>query len=224
MHLAGSEPAADAFKAAGARVIVCEEGYTRRLVPQKHFALALDGHNGSGRWHPGGPERWDRLDLEIKPWRACGHHILVCSQRGMGSKLMRQSREWPQDVMGRLRKLTDRPIVHRPHPGKQYNATVSLEDQLHNAWAVVIWASNCGIKALLEGVPVFYEAPHLVTAGACIRGIDQIEGPGTRAMIRSGVICDRLAAFRSMAWAQWTPDEIKRGEPFLHLLKNGNAG
>jgi hypothetical protein len=210
LHLSGSEPSAEAFKAVGAKVIVCEEGYTRRLGPEKHFAMALDGHNGSGQWSPRGPERWDRLGLKLQPYREDGRHILVCSQRGMGSALMRQPRDWPQDVIRKLKHLTDRPIVHRPHPGKRFKDVESLASQLKDCWAVVVWASNCGIAALLAGVPVFYEAPYSVVASVCDKRIARIETPSYP---------DRLPALQSMAWAQWTPAEITRGEAFRHLLR-----
>ncbi len=210
LHLSGSEPSEVAFNVAGAKVIVCEEGYTRRLGPDKHFAMALGGHNGSGRWFPKGPERWDRLELGMKPWRKDGRHVLVCSQRGMGSTIMRQPRDWPQDVIRKLKHLTDRPIVHRPHPGKRFHDVVSLASQLKDCWAVVVWASNCAIPALLAGVPVFYEAPYSVVANACDRRLMRIEAPSYP---------ERLSALRDMAWAQWTLAEIESGEAVHHLLR-----
>lgn len=209
LHRADAQRAAEACEARGGAVVVCEEAYTRRLIDKKHFAMALHGHNGSGTWLPGRPERFEALGLSLKPWRKSGESILVCTSRGMGSVAMREPRGWAEDVSRRLRALTDRPIAVRRHPGKKYEARPLAED-LAEAWAVVVWASNCATEALASGVPVFYEAPHIITAGAAERGIAGIEQPN---------FPDRRPAFDRLAWAQWTMDEIAEGEPFSHLLR-----
>lgn len=195
-------------EAAGAAAIVAEEAYTRRLWPEKHFALALDGHNGSGRWFPGGAGRWTKMGIALKPWRKDGKHILVCAARGMGAPAMREPRGWADDVVRRLAQATARPVRLRRHPGKRY-ADRPLEDDLAGAWAVVVWASNCATHALVAGIPVFFEAPHIITAGAAERGIKRIERPAYP---------ERLPVFERLAWAQWTMDEIRAGGPFQHLL------
>lgn len=204
------ESEAAAFRAAGGEVIVWEEGYTRYLHPVKHFAAALDGHNGSGRWFPDGPHRWRALGLDMAPWRADGDHILVCGQRGIGARAMASPAGWHDDVARRLRKITDRPVVVRPHPGKNKATAPPLEQQIAGAWAVVVWSSASALRALLMGVPVFYEAPHHVLEEAMTRGVEQVERPPTP---------DRLEAMERMAWAQWSMDEIAAGEPFRHLLR-----
>ncbi len=208
LHHGAARAAAAVFESAGAPVIVCEEAYTRRLWPEPHFAMALGGHNGAGRWFPGGPERWARLGVALAPWRRDGAHILVCAARGMGSAEMREPRGWADDVCRRLQAVTRRPVRLRRHPGKGYSAR-PLEEDLAGAWAVVVWASNCATHALVTGIPVFYEAPHIVTAGAAQWDIGRIDAPA---------YSDRLPVFQDLAWAQWHIDEIANGEPFRHLL------
>lgn len=195
-------------RAAGAMAIVAEEAYTRRLWPAPHFALALDGHNGSGRWFPNGPERWASTGIKLNQWRKDGTHILVSAARGMGSPAMREPRGWADDVVRRLAQVSDRPVRLRRHPGKRY-ADRPLEADLAGAWAVVVWASNCATHALVAGIPVFYEAPHIITSGAAERGIAGIERPAYP---------ERLPVFERLAWAQWTMEEIRAGAPFRHLL------
>ena len=58
-------------------------------------------------------------------------------------------------------------------------------------------------------MPVFYEAPDIICAGACTRGIQNIETP---------VYPDRLPALERLAWAQWRVSEIASGAPFDWLL------
>ncbi len=208
LHHGAARQAAAAFEKAGAPVIVCEEAYTRRLWCAPHFAMALGEHNGAGRWCPGGPERWARLGIALAPWRRDGEHVLVCAARGMGSAEMREPRGWADDVCRRLGAITRRPVRLRRHPGKAYRAR-PLEEDLAEAWAVVVWASNCATHALVAGVPVFYEALHIVTAGAAQRDIGRIDDPAYP---------DRLPVFQRLAWAQWHIDEIAKGAPFRHLL------
>ena len=85
--------------------------------------------------------------------------------------------------------------------------------------AVVVWGSSSAVQALVAGVPVFFEAPHIIVEDACERGIKNIDRPSTR---------DRLPAFEALAWAQWSLEEIAAGEPFRHLLQHAgrahNAG
>ncbi len=208
LHRGCKENAARAFEAAGGRTIVCEEAYFRRVRGEKHFAIALGDHNGAGRWRIGGPERWESFGIGLKPWRKDGEHIIVREQRGIGSARMASPPLWHDQAIARLRQLTHRPIVLRRHPRNAPDQE-PLETALANCWAVVTWASAIAAQALALGVPVFYEAPHIVCAGACRRGVEQIETP---------LKGDRLPALERLAWAQWSMSEIACGDPFRTLL------
>jgi hypothetical protein len=208
-HRAEVEAAALACEARGGRVVVCEEAYTRRLTAEPHIAMALDAHNGAGRWFAGGPERWRRLGIDLKPWRRGGRHVLVCAGRGMGQPGLREPTGWGDEVCRRLTRLTERPLRLRRHPGKGYAAR-PLERDLADAWAVVVWSSNAATQALAAGVPAFFEGPRIVTEGAAERGIAGIETPALLA---------RAPVFERLAWAQWSLDEVAAGLPFRHLLE-----
>ena len=98
-------------KSRGAHLIVAEEGYTRRLrTKAKSFAMALDGHNGSGRWFPGDASRWEALGLQIDPWRPAhsDDYVLICASRGMGSELMREPQGWAMKMARELKATTTR--------------------------------------------------------------------------------------------------------------------
>lgn len=207
-HRPDVQRAALACTARGGRVVVCEEAYTRRLVEGAHFAMALDGHNGAGRWFPDGPERWRRLGVTLAPWTRRGRHVLVCASRGLGAPELRQPAGWAEDLCRRLERLTRRPIRLRRHPGKGCGQE-PLERDLEGAWAVVVWGSNAATQALVAGIPVFFEGPAIITAGAAERGITGIEMPARP---------PRQPVFERLAWAQWRLDEIARGDPYRHLL------
>lgn len=205
------EAIADGFEAAGGTVLVAENGYCGRdAAGRQYYALAIGGHNGSGRWPSGGPERWKALGLELGLWRDRGDHILVCPNRSFGRRDMIMPADWAANVVKRLRRHTSRPIRVRPHPGnwQETPPKIPLAADLENAHACVIWSSSCGVHALLAGVPVFFECPHWILAGAGERDIRNIEEPAFR---------DRGDPFVRLAWAQWSVDEIASGRPFIEL-------
>lgn len=208
VHRGAKESAARAFEAAGGRVVVCEEAYFREIKGERHFAIALHDHNGAGHWRCGGPERWHSFGIEMQPWRRQGEHIVVREQRGIGSERMASPPFWHDHAIARLRALSKRTVMLRRHP-KIAPDQAPLAEALKGAHAVVTWASSIAAQALVLGVPVFYEAPRIVCAGACTRGVDRIETPAKP---------DRLPALERLAWAQWSMCEIARGDPFRFLL------
>lgn len=208
------EQLANRFESQGGRVIVAENGYLGADESGiQYYALALKGHNGSGQWPIGGPERWERLGIELKPWRESGDHVLVCPNRSFGPKGFAMPQGWGEATAQRLRQITKREVRLRPHPGNWQQKTeevrASLADDLKGAWAVVIWASSAGLHALISGIPVFREAPHWVGGDASQRDVMRIDAPAYP---------DRLPALQRMAWAQFTIAEISGGEPFRRLL------
>ena len=208
VHRGAKEMAARAFEAAGGRVVVCEEAYFREIRGERHFAIALHDHNGAGRWRCGGSERWESFGIELKPWRNRGEHVVVREQRGIGSKRMASPPLWHDNAIARLRAISKRPVTLRRHP-KTAPDQPPLVEALKGAHAVVTWASSIAAQALVLGVPVFYEAPRIVCAGACNRGLEGIEAPTKP---------DRLPALERLAWAQWSVREITRGDAFRFLL------
>lgn len=204
---------ANQVEAAGGTVLIAENGYIGKdAAGHQLYAIARTGHNGSGTWHVGDGSRWAALGIELKPWRTGGEHILVCGQRGIGSPTMASPQGWHEDVAARLRKVTKRPIRIRLHPGN--NAPqIPLEDDLSEAYAVVVWSSSAGVKALVEGIPVFFEAPYWICARAAKKGIAEIDAPQHE--FREEF---RVGSMEYMAWAQWNLEEIAAGEPFRKLL------
>lgn len=209
----GLEAMAQRYKAAGARVLVAENAYLS--PPDKPmYALSLGGHNGAGTFPAGGPERWQALGIQPKPWREGGKHILVCAQRGIGSREMASPHAWHQKMAEKLQTVTRRPIRVRNHPGNRASGAPSLAHDLRDAHACVIWASAAGVRALVEGVPVFYAAPHWICGHAAMR-IKHAHDLEQQLVSDA----DRLAALQRMAWGQWTPEEIATGEPLRRLLE-----
>ncbi len=196
------------------RTFVAENGYLGLdRHGRQYYSLAEHGHTGSGRWRVGGESRWTGLaasqKTSIKPWREQGDHILVCAQRGIGEILMRSPPGWEQSVQKEIRKTTKRPIKVRLHPGR-HKMTGPLEDDFKNAWAAVVWSSNCTTELLLNGIPTFYAAPHIVHQGGAL--------PLKGANLENPKFGDRLQSFTNMSWAQWSVKELEAGVPWKFLL------
>jgi hypothetical protein len=203
------EHIAAAFEIAGARVLVCENGYvTPDSAGRNYFAISIGGHNGSGTpLAMGGSCRWDRLEMPIAPM-SYGEKILICSQRGIGASGMAMPANWLDKVRKKVEGWTDRTIEIRKPPSRLAHQPF-LEEQLADAWAVVVWTSNVATAALLHGTQVFLEGPHHVMESACIKHA-LVNSPAT-------IIKARQPAFERMAWFQWSEEEIAKGTPFEYL-------
>lgn len=199
---------ADQWEAAGATVLVAENGWIGRDQDGRQlYALCRSHHNGAGAWHVGETDRWSKLNIEVKPWRERGDHILVLPQRGFGHRFVAMPLWWPEQIVRRLKAVTKRPIRVRNHPGKSQSEPY---DDFRNCWAAVTWASGAGIKAIVAGIPVFYDFQKWIGADAAERNVERIEEP---------FLGDRLPMLRRLAWAQWSLAEISAGEPFACLCR-----
>ena len=205
-----TDPIARIYEAAGARVLVTENGYLDRgPAGEKFYALALDGHNGSGRWFVGdGP----RFEIDEEPWRTGGSKVLVLPQRGIGLQGVAMPSGWPGGVVKRLQAMTRRELVLRQHPGHQ---RVEKPLDFRDVWCAVTWGSGAGIKALLAGIPVFHQLPCWIGASGAAPLADEIERCHTP---------DRRLVWTRVSWAQWKLDEIGSGEEFDRLLNEEDRG
>jgi len=194
---------AQRYEEAGATVLVTENGYVGKTK-----AIARTHHSGAGTWYVGEEDRWKALGIPLFPWRLDGEHLLVLPQRGIGAPDVAMPRHWPNTIVERLRAITRRPIRTRLHPGTDKSGP-TLEDDLRNAWAAVVWGSGAGVKAIIAGIPVFHDLVSWIGAPAASCVFD-VEDPW---------IGDRLPMLRRMAWAQWTHAEIESGEAMRRLLE-----
>jgi hypothetical protein len=202
------ETEAENWECRGGTVIVMENGYLQK-VDKTMYAISTHQHNGAG-WFPVGTEdRFSALGFEVKPWTLQrDSFVLVCGQRGIGSKLMASPPGW-EDRINRL--LLTSPSVRtliRRHPGN-HAPKVPLVDDLKGASACVIWSSGAGVRALVEGVPVFYYAPHWICMEAAAAGfLNWIPTDE-----------ERQKALHRMSHGQWSVPEIASGEPFARILE-----
>lgn len=210
----GLHEVAARFERNGGTVLVAENGYMANdRFNRTRYALARGGHNGQGWWHVGGPERFEELGLEVKPWRTAGTHILVTPNRSFGKPGHIMPGDWAVKMTEQLRRMTDRPIRVREHPGEN-RPKRSLAEDLHDCWAMVTWYSSSGIDALLAGVPVIYAGCNWVTQRSGVRWQQVAAAP---ALLNNPPLLDRWPGLIDTAWAQWHIDEIATGRPFKLL-------
>lgn len=200
------------FERAGAAVIVVENGFLPMRDTKKSFALALYHHNGAGVWSGGEHKRGHLLDVELRPWfTGDSGDILLLPQRGIGPPGVAMPRGWLADVQRRLHAARHRRIRVRLHPGTdKHDRIPPVEHDLNGVRCVVTWGSGAALKAIIAGIPVFYELDRWI-GGPCAQfGIEQLEAP---------VHGDREALLERVAWAQWTLEEMATAEPIDRLIE-----
>jgi len=199
-------PHARRYEDGGATVLIAENGYIGTDEKGgKLLALAKRHHNGAGEWRVGDPSRWT---MPLKPWRTDGSFILVLPQRGIGAPGVSMPSGWASATMRALRAMTGREIRLRTHPGASKEEPYKA---LEGAWAAVTWGSGAAIKSLYAGIPVFYDFPSWIGAGAavCLKKGADLERP---------FLGDRLPMFQRLAWAQFSGNEISSGFALEWLL------
>ena len=183
--------AACVFEDRGRPVLVVENAsWGNEFAGRRWYTLARTNHNTAGMFPVGDGARWDRLGVELAPWRGRGE-VVVLPQRGIGPPGVAMPAGWGERI---ARELGAR---MRPHPGQR--PAVPLEQDLAGAGEVVTWGSGAAIKALILGIRVRSHMPNWI---------------GEQDNTDAG----RLAMFRRLAWAQWQLEEIASGEPLRRLL------
>lgn len=224
--------AADEHYRLGGKTLCSENGFLRTINGKRHYQLAWrdglgSGINGQGKFPVGDDSRWKDWNVHLKPWRTNGDYILLASQRGVRPEDpdITHGPDWPDHVIPKIRRYTDRPIWYRPHPGNKRPClpqkhkvdriidphAESLEQNLSNAWACVVYTSTSATDAIVSGVPVCYDGPAIMCKELAGR-VKDIENPPCP---------DREEVFSKLAWGQWSLDEIKSGRAFEHVLELG---
>lgn len=200
----GGHATARLFDAVGATVLVAENcplGNSWRAGTWCSLASDNPATVG-GNFEAGGPARWDSWGQELAEWRGDEGELIALGQRSIGHEGIASPSAWAEKVARRYAARV------RPHPGTDTFA-VALEDDLLRARGVLTWASSAALRALMLGVPVWYEHPAFIGAQACAR------------LGESAVRDDaaRLAMFRRLAWSMWEIEEVRSGEAIRRLCR-----
>jgi hypothetical protein len=182
---------ASQYEKRGLLVLVAENStWGKEFAGERWYHLASRQHNTAGMFPVGGPERWNRLAVDLPAFRESGETVIL-PQRGIGSPPVAMPRDWAAKALkrhgGRI----------RPHPGRK--PAKPLAEDLANCGRAVTWGSGAAVQALMMGVKVTSEMPHWIA-----------EQDNTEE--------GRLTMFQRLAWAQWRHEEIASGEAFARLL------
>jgi hypothetical protein len=151
-RIGAADQKAKEYEARGLPVIVAENAaWGNDFAGRRWYSLALGMHNTAGCFPVGGAGRFDRLGVELAPWRTGGERV-VLPQRGIGPVGVAMPRDWPNQQVGRIRR----------HPGT--SACIPLEQDLAHAGQVVTWGSGAAVKAMMWGIRVESHMPNWIGA------------------------------------------------------------
>lgn len=211
-------------EAAKGIVLVAENGYIGpngispvHMEPRSIYALARSYHNDSAVVGKSSAERWNKLNVELKPWRIKGEHILLAPNRPFGVPGRMMGVDWAADAKLELQAQTKREIRWRGHPGN--NAPrVPLAADLKDACATAIWSSSVGVHSLCAGIPVICDAPFWIAKEATFGSLRVLEESDSKDNFSGSMNQSRLRAMERLACAQFDLQEIRSGFAFDFVL------
>lgn len=179
-----------------------------------------------------GEENWTNIrrdyNMDLKPWRTKGDHILITLQRPLGWSMRGfDLMTWLETVFTKIRQYSDRPIVIRWHPGDwkaypkyadlltQYRATVSpqgrhITEDLVNCWALVCHNSTPSAVAPIEGIPSFITDDPAYSQAGDIANTDF-------SLLENPVLADREQWIRNLAQCHWSFADLQSGRQWAHM-------
>ena len=160
----------------------------------------------------------------LKPWNTTGAKILVLPPTNAIANFF-NAQDWLDKTIDTLKQNTDRKIDVREKP---YNPTVALDHvgatvkidrptthqgniNWSDYYAMVTYNSNTMVASLTNGVPVLCDSNNSAAAPISETDFTKIETP------KYG---DRVALFSSLAYNNWTLEEIYNGTAWRMLSES----
>jgi len=221
-------------RATGNHVMPIDGSCFKFADPQSMYVrYSLDGvfynqHEYANKNSP--PNKWNQIrhDLRIPnmlPYRKQGNHILICLQRDGGWNMKGEDLErWLLMTVKRIRAVSNRPILVRPHPKRPMKETVAkvtnfpevyesvkgstLDQDLEGAWAAVFYNSSSSVAAILKGIPVFVSDEDAVTWDVANHDVRHIQNPQ---------LPDREQWLWDLAACHWSDEELRQGLVWKHF-------
>lgn len=178
------------------------------------------------------PDRWkkisQKLNLELKPQKINGEHILLCLQRNGGWSMQGLDvQQWLDQTVIKIRQYSKRKIIVRTHPGdKKINSILKINhknvvlsknpnliDDLKDAWATVVYNSSPSVSSVIEGVPVFItdkQPKNSQSFEVANLDLSNIENPS---------LPDRQAWIEKISMCHWNFEELRSGEAWDYIKK-----
>ena len=212
------------FRDSDRDVIVLEVGMLKR---GRTWKLGLNGVNRRAWFGQDLQEnRAHKLGIHLQPWHQ-GENIVIAVQRGDSEQWsgLPEPRAWVEQTVAKIKSVTNRPIVVRPHPRQRIAGIAGVtvrnphplvntydsfdfDTDLANAWCVINENSGPGCQSVIAGVPAFVGTDSLAAPVANL-DLSDIEKPW---------MPDRTAWLEDIAHTEWTVEEIASGYPLQRLL------
>lgn len=214
---------------AGVHTILLDKGYSRGKAHGpvrgwEYWRVSVDSHHPTNRLmkveRP--TDRLERLDIDLKPWRETGEHILIAGSSAKYHEFygLKNPTTFARDVVRELRDLTDRPIVYRPKPSWHGAVEIkkarfsrppeTIADALSGAWATVTHGSNACFESILAGVPCIILGD-AVAKPLSSTSLSEIESP------RLASEDERYRWLADLSYQQWTLGEVYSGEAWATI-------
>ena len=210
--------------------------------PKHHWRVALYSpmNNGNFLSDNSPPDRWEMMKkiwkVKYEPWRkpTPGSPILfVLQPKDNWSMNELDPIDWFNDVYKKLRPLTKRKFLVRPHPnhmaamderknefpkdceviiGQKFfygdekkHYRFNFQDALNNCHAIITHNSTASIDSCIRGVPTFCTSNLAICWPVANTDLLKIESP---------IYPDRTQWVYDLGYKQWTEKEIKDGTVF----------
>ena len=151
-------------------------------------------------------DRRSRFDIPLKPWKKKGEKIIVCPPTEYFVEAHKVY-GWLTDTIAKIKLYSDREIVIRKKPS-QGSSSISLEEQLESAHALVTHSSNVAVEAACLGTPVFTSA----SSAASFVGLTDL------AKIENPIYPDREMWLNNLTYNQFLFDEFN-SQDFLDIFR-----
>ena len=234
-RMAGNKAVWERAQADNKPVIVLEVG---TLVRNKTWRLGINGINRDAQWADYwdiSPQRGENLGLKLEPWQDNSKEfVTIATQRPDSLQWVGMPRveDWLYDTITKVKDVSNRPIVVRPHPrdkitdwNKVYQNnpgiyfdqpksignydSVNFKDILDRTHVLINYCTSPAVEAVMKGVPVVVGEPSM--AFDMKTEIEDIETP-FKAKEQ-----DRAIWFDKICHTEWTVEEIAGGEPWTRL-------
>jgi hypothetical protein len=230
-RMANYRPIWESYRKSNRPIVVVEVGGIKR---NETWKIGINGINREADFVNKNVDgqRWKKFNIDLKPWTHSGEEIIICGQHHNSHQWRNNPpmQKWFEQQIIEIRKYSQRPIVVRPHPrnniqidSKKFDNVkivppvkdrntyddTDFNKRLKGAWAVVNYSSNPAMQSVFNGVPVFVSEASLSydVGNKSLANINNPERP------------DRQTWANQLAYTEWWPDEIAKGEPWQRIKK-----
>lgn len=206
-------------------------GFKRETL-DSYYQISFDSIKGLGKYYnENSPsDRFEKLNIEVKPWRKNGNHILTHGQvlYGVGSQHV-DINKWMKKFIVNYFESPNRKIkkhFFRGHPNAQHSlksdqkvqrmvsfSKDTLEADFTNCWCSVTFCSHIIAESIVRGIPC-------ISCSKTSMGYPLFHSDNPIEDCMNPPMPDRQQWLNDIAYTQWHTDEIKDGTAWAHYRQH----